>query len=65
MTIPTDDTTKVRQAPCARTDLLDLLRESVEERGAARLWTRKGCQRVEVRNYTIGIACDRLRYSNA
>jgi salicylate hydroxylase len=40
----------VRQAPAARTDLLDLLRESVEERGAATLHVKKACQRVEVGN---------------
>ena len=49
VTIPVNDTSSVRQAPCARTDLLDLLRESVEERGAATLHTRKACTRVEVR----------------
>ena len=50
VTIPLDDSQKVRQAPCARTDLLDFLRESVEERDAATLHTKKACQRVEVGN---------------
>jgi salicylate hydroxylase len=48
VTIPVNDTQKVRQAPAARTDLLDLLRESVEERGAATLHVKKACQRAEV-----------------
>ena len=48
VTIPVSDTQKVRQAPAARTDLLDLLRESVEEREAATLHVKKACQRVEV-----------------
>lgn len=51
VTLPVNDNNTVRQAPCARTDLLDLLRESVEERGAATLHTKKACQRVEVRRY--------------
>ena len=49
VTVPVNDNDKVRQAPCARTDLLDLLRETVEERDAATLHTRKACQRVEVK----------------
>ena len=52
VTIPVNDTQKVRQAPAARTDLLDLLRESVEERGAATLHVKKACQRVEVSQRT-------------
>ena len=50
VTIPVSDTQKVRQAPAARTDLLDILRETVEERGAATLHVKKACQRVEVGN---------------
>jgi salicylate hydroxylase len=49
VTIPVNDTQKVRQAPAARTDLLDLVRESVAERDAATLHVKKACQRVEVR----------------
>lgn len=48
VTLPVNDTQEIRQAPCARSDLLDLLRGAVEERKAARLWTRKQCRRVEV-----------------
>lgn len=48
LTLPVDDNQTVRQAPCARTDFLDLLKEAVEERNAATLHTKKGCLRVEV-----------------
>jgi salicylate hydroxylase len=48
VTFPVNDNTTIRQAPCARSDLLDLLKETVEERGAATLHTKKACQRVEV-----------------
>lgn len=48
VTIPIDDSKKVKQAPCARSDLLDMLRKNVEERNAATLHTKKACQRVEV-----------------
>lgn len=48
VTIPTNDTQKVKQAPAARTDLLDLLRETLEESNAATLHVKKACQRVEV-----------------
>ncbi|KAK4541139.1 hypothetical protein LTR36_008213 [Oleoguttula mirabilis] len=47
VTVPVNDNQTIRQAPCARTDLLDLLRETVEERGAATLHTRKACKNVE------------------
>lgn len=47
VTIPVNDNQTVRQAPCARTDLLDMLKAVVEERGAAKLHTKKACQRVE------------------
>lgn len=47
VTIPVNDNQTVRQAPCARTDLLDMLKAVVEERGAATLHTKKACQRVE------------------
>ena len=45
--VPTDDSKKVRQAPCARSDLLDLFRRAIGERKAARLHTRKRFSRVE------------------
>lgn len=48
VTVPVNDDQTVRQAPCARSDLLDLLRGAVEERGAATLHTKKACNRVEV-----------------
>lgn len=48
VTIPADDSQKVKQAPCARTAFLDLLRKTVEERNAANLHTKKACQLVEV-----------------
>lgn len=47
VTIPVNDNQTVRQAPCARTDLLDMLKTVVEEREAATLHTKKACQRVE------------------
>ena len=56
VTVPVNDNQEERQAPCARTDLLDLLREAVEERDAATLHTKKACQRVEVR-YTLASCC--------
>ena len=45
--IPTDDTKKIRQAPCARSDLLDLFRHAIEERKAATLHTSKKFSSVE------------------
>lgn len=48
LTLPVDDSQAVRQAPCARTEFLDLLKDAVEERNAATLHTKKGCMRVEV-----------------
>ena len=47
-TVPVDDSKLVRQGGVARTDLLDMLREAIEERGAATLHTRKACQNIEV-----------------
>lgn len=48
VTVPVNDNQTIRQAPCARSDLLDLLRGAVEERDAATLHTKKACKRVEV-----------------
>ncbi|KAK3638074.1 hypothetical protein LTR56_013284 [Elasticomyces elasticus] len=47
VTVPVNDSDKIRQAPCARTALLDLLKDAVEERGAATLHTKKQCKSVE------------------
>jgi salicylate hydroxylase len=47
---PVNDTDEVRQAPCARSDLLDLLRTTIEERSAATLHTQKKGLGVEVRS---------------
>lgn len=54
VTIPVDDTKTIRQAPVARSDLLDLYRHTIEERKAATLHTKKQCKRVEVRPSHIG-----------
>lgn len=47
VTLPVNDDITIRQAPVARSDLLDLLRSEVEERRAARLWTGKQVTGVE------------------
>lgn len=47
VTVPVNDDATVRQAPVARTDLLDLLKSVVEEREAARLLTKKAFVGVE------------------
>lgn len=47
ISIPADDTKAVRQASCARTDLLELFRHAIEERKAAKLHTKKKFSRVE------------------
>ena len=48
VTLPVNDNQTVRQAPCARTDFLDLLKDAVEDRKAATLHTKKACQKLEV-----------------
>ncbi|KAK5169747.1 uncharacterized protein LTR77_005725 [Saxophila tyrrhenica] len=55
VTVPVNDDTKVRQAPCARTDLLDLLKSVVEERGAAKLYTKKAVSGVEDQGETVKV----------
>ncbi|GAB7357079.1 hypothetical protein MBLNU459_g7893t1 [Dothideomycetes sp. NU459] len=45
--IPVNDAEKVRQAPVARSVLLDLLREAIEDRNVATLHTKKKCLHVE------------------
>ena len=55
VTIPIKDNQEIRQAPCARTDLLDILRQTIEERKAATLHTKKTCQSVEDRGKSIRI----------
>ncbi|EMC92856.1 hypothetical protein BAUCODRAFT_27183 [Baudoinia panamericana UAMH 10762] len=47
VTIPVNDNQTIRQAPCARSALLDLLKGTVEAREAATLHTKKSCRRVE------------------
>ncbi|KAH9811175.1 FAD binding domain [Teratosphaeria destructans] len=47
LTLPSDDNAAIRQAPCARSELLDLLRETIESRRAATLHTKKTFKRVE------------------
>lgn len=59
VTIPANDTGNIKQAPCARSDLLDLLRETVEERKAATLHTKKACRTIEV-SYTVSPSEHRL-----
>lgn len=48
VTVPLDDKQTIRQAPVARSDILDLLRHTIEDRKAATLHTKKQCKRVEV-----------------
>lgn len=55
VTMPVNDSQTVRQAPCARTDLLDLLRETVEEREAATLHVKKHCKSVEEKSDIVNI----------
>ncbi|TKA32070.1 hypothetical protein B0A50_01317 [Salinomyces thailandicus] len=55
-TLPVDDDQTVRQAPCARSDFLDLLREVVEERGAATLHTKKAFKHVEDQEDTVRLS---------
>jgi salicylate hydroxylase len=47
VTVPVNDDQTVRQAPCARSDLLDLLKDTVESRNAATLHTKKAFTSVE------------------
>ncbi|KAK0855518.1 hypothetical protein LTS02_011060 [Friedmanniomyces endolithicus] len=53
VTVPVNDSDKIRQAPCARTELLDLLKAAVEERGAATLHTKKQCRSVEDLGHSV------------
>ncbi|KAI7237365.1 hypothetical protein KC330_g3213 [Hortaea werneckii] len=46
-TVPVNDNETIRQAPCARSDLLDLLLQTVKDRKAATLHTSKAFNRVE------------------
>ncbi|KAI7537015.1 hypothetical protein KC331_g11143 [Hortaea werneckii] len=52
-TVPVNDNETVRQAPCARSDLLDLLLQTVKDRKAATLHTRKAFHRVEDLGHTV------------
>ncbi|KAK3679206.1 hypothetical protein LTR78_000767 [Recurvomyces mirabilis] len=53
VTIPVNDNETIRQAPCARSDLLDMLRSVVEERKAATLHTSKKCMKVDDLGQTV------------
>lgn len=53
VTLPVNDNQTIRQAPCARTDFLDLLRETIEDRKAANLHTNKACRRVDVSRFRV------------
>lgn len=55
VTIPIQDKHDIRQAPCARTDLLGLLRQAIDDRQAAILHTKKACKSVEEREDTIRV----------
>ncbi|KAI7253008.1 hypothetical protein KC343_g4113 [Hortaea werneckii] len=46
-TVPVNDNETIRQAPCARSDLLDLLLQTVNDRKAATLHTKKAFHHVE------------------
>ncbi|KAI6867030.1 hypothetical protein KC338_g4562 [Hortaea werneckii] len=46
-TVPVNDNETIRQAPCARSDLLDLLLQTVNDRKAATLHTKKAFHQVE------------------
>ncbi|KAF2167285.1 hypothetical protein M409DRAFT_22712 [Zasmidium cellare ATCC 36951] len=47
VTVPLSREGSVKLAPCARSELLELLKGGIESRGAATLHTGKACQRVE------------------
>ncbi|OQO08766.1 hypothetical protein B0A48_05656 [Cryoendolithus antarcticus] len=47
VTVPVKDDAVIRQAPCARSDLLAILKNAVEDRNAAELLTSKECLRIE------------------
>lgn len=51
--IPNGDQTDIRQAPCARSDFLDLFKSAIEDRKAATLHTHKKCLKVEDNNDTV------------
>jgi len=48
VTLPVNDSQTIRQAPCARAELLDVLKDVVGDWQAAKLHTKKACRRVEV-----------------
>lgn len=57
VTIPMSREGVVKIAPCARSELLDLLKGGIESRGAASLHTGKACQRVEVSVHASIVEC--------
>lgn len=48
LTVPMDESQPIRHVTFARSDLLQLLKDAVEERGAASMHTNKPCEDVEV-----------------
>nr|OQO32600.1 hypothetical protein B0A51_00164 [Rachicladosporium sp. CCFEE 5018] len=61
VTVPVKDDAVVRQAPCARSDLLAILKNAVEDRNAAKLLTSKECVRIE----ELGRSTTRLHFSDS
>jgi len=47
LTVPAADTQKIRQSPVARSDILDLLRHTIESRKSATLYTKKHCTKLD------------------
>ncbi|KAK6443147.1 hypothetical protein LTR95_000664 [Oleoguttula sp. CCFEE 5521] len=61
VTVPVKDDAVVRQAPCARSDLLAILKNAVEDRNAAELLTSKECLRIE----ELDASTTRLHFSDS
>jgi len=55
VTVPAKDYGEVRQAPVARSDVLDLFRFAIEDRKAATMHTNKKAQRVEEHSDSVTI----------
>ena len=54
-TMPAEDERPIRQAPVARSEFLDLLVKTVQERNAATLHTGKMCHSVKVKQHFLKI----------
>lgn len=54
--LPVKEDDTVRQAACARSELLELFKTTIEERGAATLHTKKSCWKVKVCHTTHSAA---------